>query len=242
MDEPLSNLDAKLRVQMRAEIKTLQRDLGVTTIYVTHDQVEAMTMGDRVAVMRKGRLQQVAPPEELYQRPRERVRGWLHRQPGHEHARGGDRATERRPEIVVSDTRIDLDDQMLATHSGACLPSRAARSSSASARRASRTRRSSTETAPGCGAEQSCGRRSARRFCSTSRSRRVSGHRRRPRAGRGRRRRSAPRPSVDRGAAEDEAGRALRPSDKDPRGGHDRGRDRQARAPLLRPRVGARAL
>src|SRR5712671_1848625 len=60
MDEPLSNLDAKLRVQMRAEVSRLQRDLGTTTIYVTHDQIEAMTMGDRVAVMRKGELQQVA--------------------------------------------------------------------------------------------------------------------------------------------------------------------------------------
>src|SRR5690348_14157835 len=69
MDEPLSNLDAKLRVQMRAEIAGLQRDLGVTTIYVTHDQVEAMTMGDRVAVMRKGELQQVADPQMLYDRP-----------------------------------------------------------------------------------------------------------------------------------------------------------------------------
>jgi multiple sugar transport system ATP-binding protein len=69
MDEPLSNLDAKLRVQMRAEIAKLQDDLGTTTIYVTHDQVEAMTMGDRVAVMRKGELQQVAPPQELYDRP-----------------------------------------------------------------------------------------------------------------------------------------------------------------------------
>jgi multiple sugar transport system ATP-binding protein len=69
MDEPLSNLDAKLRVQMRAEIRGLQRDLGVTTVYVTHDQVEAMTMGDRVAVLRKGVLQQVAAPHELYRRP-----------------------------------------------------------------------------------------------------------------------------------------------------------------------------
>ena len=69
MDEPLSNLDAKLRVQMRAEIARLQGDLGVTTIYVTHDQVEAMTMGDRVAVMRKGELQQVAAPQELYDHP-----------------------------------------------------------------------------------------------------------------------------------------------------------------------------
>jgi multiple sugar transport system ATP-binding protein len=69
MDEPLSNLDAKLRVQMRAEISRLQNDLGVTTIYVTHDQVEAMTMGDRVAVMRKGELQQVDAPQRLYDRP-----------------------------------------------------------------------------------------------------------------------------------------------------------------------------
>ena len=69
MDEPLSNLDAKLRVQTRAEIAKLQEDLGVTTIYVTHDQVEAMTMGQRVAVMRKGELQQVADPQTLYDRP-----------------------------------------------------------------------------------------------------------------------------------------------------------------------------
>ena len=69
MDEPLSNLDAKLRVQMRAEIGRLQRDLGVTTIYVTHDQTEAMTLGHRVAVMKKGVLQQIAAPQELYDRP-----------------------------------------------------------------------------------------------------------------------------------------------------------------------------
>ena len=69
MDEPLSNLDAKLRVQTRAEIAKLQHDLGVTTLYVTHDQVEAMTMGHRVAVMRKGELQQVADPQTLYDRP-----------------------------------------------------------------------------------------------------------------------------------------------------------------------------
>ncbi|TML64315.1 MAG: sn-glycerol-3-phosphate ABC transporter ATP-binding protein UgpC [Actinobacteria bacterium] len=69
MDEPLSNLDAKLRVQMRAEIHQLQRRLGVTTLYVTHDQVEAMTMGDRVAVMRDGHLQQVDTPQALYESP-----------------------------------------------------------------------------------------------------------------------------------------------------------------------------
>ncbi|WP_457588989.1 ABC transporter ATP-binding protein [Ensifer canadensis] len=69
MDEPLSNLDAKLRVTMRAEIKHLQHELGVTTIYVTHDQIEAMTLADRVAVMNKGEIQQLAPPEEIYDRP-----------------------------------------------------------------------------------------------------------------------------------------------------------------------------
>jgi multiple sugar transport system ATP-binding protein len=69
MDEPLSNLDAKLRVQMRADIAKLQHELGTTTIYVTHDQVEAMTMGDRVAVMRSGILQQVASPQMLYDTP-----------------------------------------------------------------------------------------------------------------------------------------------------------------------------
>jgi multiple sugar transport system ATP-binding protein len=69
MDEPLSNLDAKLRVQMRAEIARLQRDLSVTTIYVTHDQVEAMTMGDRVAVLKDGYLQQVGAPQHLYDEP-----------------------------------------------------------------------------------------------------------------------------------------------------------------------------
>ena len=69
MDEPLSNLDAKLRVQMRADIAKLQRELGTTTVYVTHDQVEAMTMGDRVAVMSKGVLRQVDAPQRLYDRP-----------------------------------------------------------------------------------------------------------------------------------------------------------------------------
>jgi multiple sugar transport system ATP-binding protein len=70
MDEPLSNLDAKLRVQMRTTVARLQNQLGTTTVYVTHDQVEAMTLGDRVAVMRAGVIQQVGTPEELYQRPR----------------------------------------------------------------------------------------------------------------------------------------------------------------------------
>jgi multiple sugar transport system ATP-binding protein len=70
MDEPLSNLDAKLRVQMRTEVSRIQQRLGTTTVYVTHDQTEAMTLGDRVAVMRAGLLQQVDTPKELYNHPR----------------------------------------------------------------------------------------------------------------------------------------------------------------------------
>ena len=69
MDEPLSNLDAKMRVQTRTDLAKLQRDLGVTTVYVTHDQTEAMTMGDRVGVMKDGELQQVGAPMDLYDRP-----------------------------------------------------------------------------------------------------------------------------------------------------------------------------
>jgi multiple sugar transport system ATP-binding protein len=69
MDEPLSNLDAKLRVQMRSEVARIQRELRATTIYVTHDQVEAMTMGERVAVLRRGLLQQVDHPQQLYEAP-----------------------------------------------------------------------------------------------------------------------------------------------------------------------------
>jgi multiple sugar transport system ATP-binding protein len=69
MDEPLSNLDAKLRVQMRADIATLQSDLGITTVYVTHDQAEAMTLGHRIVVLKDGRVQQCATPRTLYERP-----------------------------------------------------------------------------------------------------------------------------------------------------------------------------
>ena len=93
MDEPLSNLDAKLRVQMRTEVSRIQRRLGTTTVYVTHDQVEALTLGDRVVVMRSGLLQQVGSPKELYDRPEQPVRGRLHRLAGDElpvrHDRGG---------------------------------------------------------------------------------------------------------------------------------------------------------
>jgi multiple sugar transport system ATP-binding protein len=116
LDEPLSNLDAKLRVQMRADIKKLQNDLGVTTIYVTHDQVEAMTMGDRVAVMRKGELQQVAPPEDLYQQPLNVfVAGFI----GSPAMNMLGATIERRDgmlEVVAGEARIELDGETLAAH------------------------------------------------------------------------------------------------------------------------------
>jgi multiple sugar transport system ATP-binding protein len=116
MDEPLSNLDAKLRVQMRADIKRLQSELAVTTIYVTHDQVEAMTMGDRVAVMRKGKLQQVAPPEGLYQRPVNMFVGGFIGSPAMNMLSA---VVERRNgavEVVAGDTRVELGDEALASH------------------------------------------------------------------------------------------------------------------------------
>jgi multiple sugar transport system ATP-binding protein len=113
MDEPLSNLDAKLRVQLRAEIHQLQRRLGVTTIYVTHDQVEAMTMGDRVAVMNAGHLQQVETPQVLYDQPvNEFVAGFigspsinlvqaeLQRQNGHF-------------EVAIGEHRLTVDDEVV---------------------------------------------------------------------------------------------------------------------------------
>ena len=93
MDEPLSNLDAKLRVQMRAEIHELQRRLGVTTVYVTHDQTEAMTLGDRVAVMRNGQSAAGRDAEGALRASRQRVRGGVHRIPVDQHGRG--RARQR---------------------------------------------------------------------------------------------------------------------------------------------------
>ena len=103
MDEPLSNLDAKLRVQMRAEISPLQRELGVTTIYVTHDQVEAMTMGDRIAVMRKGVLQQVDAPQDALRPAGQPVRGDVHRLAGDEPRAGP--AERARGRLAVVDRR-----------------------------------------------------------------------------------------------------------------------------------------
>ena len=120
MDEPLSNLDASLRVQMRGEIKRLQRDLGTTTVYVTHDQVEAMTMGDRIAIMRDGRLEQLGKPSRDLRAPGEPLRGRVHRQPRHgvqplrrrAHVRRH-RALARRRALRARASRDDLPDEVI---------------------------------------------------------------------------------------------------------------------------------
>jgi multiple sugar transport system ATP-binding protein len=114
MDEPLSNLDAKLRVQMRAEISSIQRNLEVTTVYVTHDQVEAMTMGDRVAVMRKGQLQQVASPQELYDQPVNVFVAGFIGSPAMNLLEARLERTDGSLGAVVGGRRIGLDDELLA--------------------------------------------------------------------------------------------------------------------------------
>src|SRR5881409_709532 len=119
MDEPLSNLDAKLRVQMRAEIARIQRDLGVTTIYVTHDQTEAMTLGDRVAVMKKGVLQQVAPPQELYDRPVNLFVAGFIGSPAMNFLNGTLRSSDgRRWSVELGPHRLDVPDSVLAARPG----------------------------------------------------------------------------------------------------------------------------
>jgi multiple sugar transport system ATP-binding protein len=118
MDEPLSNLDAKLRVQMRAEISRLQRNLGVTTIYVTHDQVEAMTMGDRVAVMRRGELQQVAPPQDLYDHPLNLFVGGFIGSPAMNLLEATLERVDGGLAAVLGDQRIRLDEELVNTRPG----------------------------------------------------------------------------------------------------------------------------
>ena len=114
MDEPLSNLDAKLRVEMRAEVSRLQRDLRVTTIYVTHDQVEAMTMGDRVAVMRRGELQQVASPQELYDRPVNLFVGGFIGSPAMNMLEASLERSNGGMQVAIGDQRVALDAELLA--------------------------------------------------------------------------------------------------------------------------------
>jgi multiple sugar transport system ATP-binding protein len=118
MDEPLSNLDAKLRVQMRAEISGLQDDLGTTTIYVTHDQVEAMTMGDRIAVMRKGELQQVGRPQDLYDRPVNLFVGGFIGSPAMNMFEGTLVRSDGDLAVEVGEQRLELGDEMLAARPG----------------------------------------------------------------------------------------------------------------------------
>ncbi len=118
MDEPLSNLDAKLRVEMRAEISRIQRDLGVTTIYVTHDQTEALTMGDRVAVMRNGVLQQVAVPKELYARPRNLFVAEFIGSPAMNLVTAGLERSDGRLSVAFGSHRLRLDPATLARHPG----------------------------------------------------------------------------------------------------------------------------
>jgi multiple sugar transport system ATP-binding protein len=118
MDEPLSNLDAKLRVQMRAEIARLQNDLGVTTIYVTHDQTEAMTMGDRVAVMRKGELQQVDDPQVLYDHPVNLFVGGFIGSPAMNMLQARLEADNGTVSAVVGNQRVRLSDRCTANRPG----------------------------------------------------------------------------------------------------------------------------
>jgi multiple sugar transport system ATP-binding protein len=111
MDEPLSNLDAKLRTEMRAEISLLHKELAVTTIYVTHDQVEAMTLGERVAVMRKGALQQVSAPQELYDRPVNLFVAGFIGSPSMNFVEGMIESADRASSVVFGEERITLDDK-----------------------------------------------------------------------------------------------------------------------------------
>jgi multiple sugar transport system ATP-binding protein len=114
MDEPLSNLDAKLRVQMRAEISRIQRDVGITTMYVTHDQTEAMTLGDSVAVLRTGVLQQLDTPQGLYQHPVNLFVAGFIGSPAMNLVEGSIRATDTGTFVEFGGQRIRVDDQEVA--------------------------------------------------------------------------------------------------------------------------------
>ncbi len=118
MDEPLSNLDAKLRTQMRAEISLLHKELGVTTLYVTHDQVEAMTLGQRVTVMRKGDLQQVATPQELYDRPVNLFVAGFIGSPSMNFVQGEVARNGAGVDVQIGDQRLTVDDDERALASG----------------------------------------------------------------------------------------------------------------------------
>ena len=132
MDEPLSNLDARLRVQMRAEVSRIQHELEATTIYVTHDQVEAMTMGDRIAVMRNGILQQTGHPQHVYDHPANLFVAKLHRQPADEPRPGATRFAQRRRRGARRRTGARRSGRSGARPPGGSRGTRAGRSASAS--------------------------------------------------------------------------------------------------------------
>src|SRR5207253_559247 len=113
LDEPLSNLDATLREEMRFEIRRLHEELGITTVYVTHDQAEAMVTSDRIAIMREGRIEQIGSPEDVYEQPRTRfVASFIGR-------------TNCLDGVVVDDRRVDCGGLVLEVANGAAAPSRA---------------------------------------------------------------------------------------------------------------------
>ena len=108
MDEPLSNLDAKLRAKTRADIRALQQRVGITTVYVTHDQVEAMTMGDRIAIMRDGVIEQCGVPDEVYERPANTFVAGFIGSPAMSLARVGAERRNGSLELVLGDVRLSL--------------------------------------------------------------------------------------------------------------------------------------
>ena len=117
-DEPLSNLDAKLRTQMRAEIKRLHKRLGVTSIYVTHDQVEAMTLADRIVVMNDGRIEQIGTPMELFLNPANTFVAGLSRLAADEHGQGEDRRRRQGPVAEFDGQRLDIAATAVAAERG----------------------------------------------------------------------------------------------------------------------------
>ena len=237
MDEPLSNLDAKLRVQMRAEIHQLQRRLGVTTIYVTHDQVEAMTMGDRVAVMNAGRLQQVDTPQVLYDHPvNEFVAGFIG-SPSINLVEAQLARDNGSFAVTFGDHRLAVDDPRRRATTPASRTTSGGRSSSASGPRTSRTRASQPD-APAdrrldrrCDLTEPLGAEVLVHFSDLGAPRIVSSA-----TARRRRRREVPFGSGgDEDARQHASRRPRQPEDADRRGQRDRARRRHEPALLLRP-------
>ncbi len=235
MDEPLSNLDAKLRVQMRAEIHQLQRRLGVTTIYVTHDQVEAMTMGDRVAVMRNGRLQQVDTPQVLYDQPvNEFVAGFI----GSPSINLVEAELERQNgglAVSFGNHRLSVDDRAAKNRSGLAdyvgrtliLGIRPEDLEDASLQPDAPADRRTQDRRRPDGAARRRGARPLRDLCHRSRLERDRGA--------GRRRRGAFRQRRCRRGREDSSGRPRQPEDANRRAAADGARGRHEPPLLLRP-------